>query len=167
MVVIKSGEDYKMKREEEKIENITRATHYDQIGWLITSFFLIFLGTILPEIIGWVKNPIPIDPAIVFSVIGLVLFFSIIVTRLFLRSQMRKNQAYGTNNFFNFSIILYLVFIFLIQIFLGFIIFKVGLISLYWLIALIIILVILLLLICLESVTDRFNSISNSDDKRD
>jgi len=93
------------------------ARHYNQIGWLITSFFLIFLGTIFSSLIGWTNNAGSIDKDISVSIIILIMFFGFIVARLFLRSQMRKMKIYGKeNDFYNISIWSYIAFILIIEI---------------------------------------------------
>ena len=127
------------------------ANYYDQIGWLITSFFLIFLGTILKNIFEWTKKPI--DSKISLFTIFLIMFFGFIVARLFLRSQYRKMKIRKNERYFftNISIRVYVIFILLIESFLGMILYKLNLLSLICFIFFIIILILIMLLILLET----------------
>ena len=127
------------------------ANYYDQIGWVITSFFLIFLGTILPNIFEWTKKPI--DSKISLFTIFLIMFFGFIVARLFLRSQYRKMKIRKNERdfFTNISIWIYVMFILLIESFLGMILYKLTLLPLICFIFFIIIIIFIMLLILLET----------------
>lgn len=127
------------------------ANHYDQIGWLITSFFLIFLGTMLPEILGWVDKPESTD--LVLLTIFLIMFFGFLAARLFLRSQMRKMKIYGKENQFilNSSIWIYVLFILFIEIFLTIMLYKIGIINSISLVIVNIIVILFFALILLET----------------
>jgi|SRR3989344_1046239 len=106
--------------------------HYDMIGWVITSFFLIFLGSMLESKIENIKLTF------------LTILFGIIVTRLFLRSQYRKFKIlYKEKEFFtNSSIWIYVGFMFLVQLFL---LDMINLISLTSILVILIIMLILLI----------------------
>lgn len=71
---------------------IDSAHYYDQIGWLITSFFLIFVGALIGGIlsIGGNNN---IKPLIIGITICAMLF-GILVERLFLYTQNVKLDEY-------------------------------------------------------------------------
>lgn len=133
-----------------KDKKYTMIVHYDQIGWLITSFFLIFLGTMLPEFIDWTKEPNSVDKYIMGFVIFLTMSFGFIVARLFLKSQKKKNDylldKYSKKNISNKSIIIYVIFMIFIESILAFISYKINLINEAMLI--IIILIIITLFIC-------------------
>ena len=125
-----------MSAESDAIRHQTKqnnANHYKLIGWLITSFFLIFLGGVFPVFIKWVNNPNSIDKIIVFGTIGLTMFFGYIVARLFLRSQWRKLKCYGKGKendlYKHTSVKIYIAFIILIEIFLFYILIKLTLYS--------------------------------------
>ena len=93
------------------------AEHYDMIGWLITSFFLIFLGSI----IVWINSDSAPDTNIVIFSIILVMLFGFIVARLFLRSQYRKMKLIEMEkNFYKTpSIWIYIIFIMLLEVFIS------------------------------------------------
>ena len=63
----------------------------DQIGWLIVSFFLIFLGSMLPTFFGWVNNLKNITPILASSTIIFTMLFGLFVFRLFFRTQKKRN----------------------------------------------------------------------------
>ena len=125
-----------------------KANHFDQIGWFITSFFLIFLGTILPEFISWANNQNNTDKFLSSLIIISTMFFGFIIARLFLRSQWRKMKDYKkADKFFsNLSIWLYLLLILSIEIILSIILFIFDFISFINLILLVFIGIILILI---------------------
>jgi len=95
--------------------------HYDTIGWLITSFFLIFLGTIFPSMFKWINSESTASGIFVFLII-ILMSFGFIVARLFLRSQCRKMLELETSEefFCNTSIWIYVGFIIALEIFIGY-----------------------------------------------
>lgn len=127
--------------------------YYDQIGWMITSFFLIFLGTTLPKIVEWTKKPVPVDSNLAIFTIFLIMFFGFIVARLFLRSQYRKMIIREKEKEFlkNTSIWLYVVFILFIEIFLGRLLYQIISLTLICFIFLIVILTLIMFLILFET----------------
>ncbi len=128
------------------MEEGTRATlmnHYNTIGWLITSFFLVFLGVIFQVIIEWMRNPESINETFFVRVIITTILFSFLIMRLFLRSQWKhRNIRYGRDfkkrEFFSsISIEIYIAFIFSIQLFLLVILYKDPINFLLWFVSIV------------------------------
>jgi len=71
------------------------ANHFNLIGWLITSFFLIFLGTMLSTFLGWTNDIGGTNQPFRLIIISLTILFGVIVTILFLKSQNMKIKAYN------------------------------------------------------------------------
>lgn len=69
---------------------IDSAHYFDQIGWLITSFFLIFLSSIFGVFTIFFDKAQFIPRGIKLMVIAVALLFAIVVRNLFIQSQNNK-----------------------------------------------------------------------------
>lgn len=134
------------KKENEKSALIV---HYDTIGWSITSFFLIFLGTLTPFMFKWINSK-----SILYGFLIIVLmFFGFVVARLFLRSQYRKVKKFEAEEKFfkNCSTWVYVIFVALLEIFIGFFLLEVFPSPHLSLILLIVVVILIMVLILVET----------------
>lgn len=73
---------------------IDKANYLDQIGWLILSFFLIFLGTNLSLLLSFSYGQVNIPIYIKIIIILIFIIFGIMVWRLFEKTQIKKLEEH-------------------------------------------------------------------------
>ena len=151
----------------EKPEDYTTLiAHYDNIGWFITSLFLIFFGTLLLTFGNWTEDSSILNRDLIGMIIIFTMVFGYIVSRLFIKSQketkmniLEKRDDFDIGNFLgNPSILIYLIFMLFVQIILTILLARVF--DFNVIISIIGTIIIIPLVICLEECYKKENPLS-------
>jgi len=75
-------------------KSIDSAHYYDQMGWIIMSFFFIFVGALIGGILSIDYSSILFFKSVVFGLVFCSILFGLIVMNLFFKCQDKKLKEY-------------------------------------------------------------------------